>query len=348
MYLIFLDTATWIWIVFMDNCSRISMTRFVCSLVISYFCFEARLRPSAFSSNLKEALHLQVGGMNGKMRPQSFVIETKNARRQRLRVRRLKYTCQAKKIQVQITGGSGQKHASEDCKTLELKEREKDVGSSMEILSVSFSASKNDVVLSSGSVTGSDEGGEKRSGEGSEERGGCGIVSVKGMRKEMEDAVTAEVGFGKFDFYGVYDGHGGPDVAGACRERMHEVVAEAVEKEGTKGDAIDWETVMEGCFEKMDGEVSDIAAARTVGATAVVALVTEEQVVVANCGDSRAVLSRGGVALALSNDHKPDRVDELKRIEAAGGRVINWNGSRVLGVLATSRSIGDNNKTLSH
>ncbi|KAJ0043295.1 hypothetical protein Pint_17695 [Pistacia integerrima] len=38
---------------------------------------------------------------------------------------------------------------------------------------------------------------------------------------------------------------------------------------------------------------------------------------------------------------KPDRPDELQRVEAAGGRVINWNGHRILGVLATSRSIGD-------
>ncbi|CAM8937485.1 unnamed protein product [Rhodiola kirilowii] len=38
---------------------------------------------------------------------------------------------------------------------------------------------------------------------------------------------------------------------------------------------------------------------------------------------------------------QPDRPDELDRVEAAGGRVINWNGFRVLGVLATSRSIGD-------
>ncbi|KAF9612103.1 hypothetical protein IFM89_038082 [Coptis chinensis] len=37
----------------------------------------------------------------------------------------------------------------------------------------------------------------------------------------------------------------------------------------------------------------------------------------------------------------PDRPDEIDRVEAAGGRVINWNGYRVLGVLATSRSIGD-------
>ncbi|KAM2921631.1 hypothetical protein COP2_043346 [Malus domestica] len=285
--------------------------------------------------------------MNEKMRRKSYVIEAKNARRQRLGVRRLKYTCHTKNIQVKITGDDDQKHAPEDPKSLELKKQEEDVGTSMEMLSVSFSESENEVVLSSGSVAGSDKGGGKRGSEGLGARGGYGVVSLKGMRKEMEDAVRVEVGFGKFDFYGVYDGHGGPDVAGACRERMHEVVAEAVEMEGIKGknddkgDAIDWETVMEECFGKIDGEVSDIAAARMIGATAVVAVVAEEQVVVANCGDSRAVLSRGGVALALSNDHKPDRVDELKRIEAAGGRVITWNGNRVLGVLATSRSIGD-------
>lgn len=37
---------------------------------------------------------------------------------------------------------------------------------------------------------------------------------------------------------------------------------------------------------------------------------------------------------------QPDRSDERERVEAAGGRVINWHGSRVLGVLGTSRSIG--------
>ena len=37
---------------------------------------------------------------------------------------------------------------------------------------------------------------------------------------------------------------------------------------------------------------------------------------------------------------QPDRADEMERVEAAGGRILNWNGSRVLGVLATSRSIG--------
>lgn len=41
-----------------------------------------------------------------------------------------------------------------------------------------------------------------------------------------------------------------------------------------------------------------------VGSTAVVAVVTPDKIVVANCGDSRAVLCRNGKAVPLSNDHK--------------------------------------------
>ncbi|PPR95925.1 hypothetical protein GOBAR_AA24738 [Gossypium barbadense] len=150
----------------------------------------------------------------------------------------------------------------------------------------------------------------------------------------------------KFDFYGVYDGHGGSGVAEECKERLHKVlVEEIVVEEG--GNGIDWGRTMKRSFEKMDEEVSrGRLGEEMVGSTAVVAVVGNGKVVVANCGDSRAVLSRGGVAVALSFDHKvpfakPERPDELERVEAAGGRVINWNGHRVLGVLATSRSIGD-------
>ena len=77
------------------------------------------------------------------------------------------------------------------------------------------------------------------------------------------------------------------------------------------------------------------------GSTAVVAVVTSEYIIVANCGDSRAVLCRGGRAIPLSCDHKPDRPDELARIEAAGGRVVFVNGARVEGILAMSRAIGN-------
>lgn len=63
------------------------------------------------------------------------------------------------------------------------------------------------------------------------------------------------------------------------------------------------------------------------------------QVVVANVGDSRAVLSRGGRPVDLSTEHRvwgktPTVQAEIKRIEGVGGWV---DDGRVCGVLAVSR-----------
>lgn len=136
-----------------------------------------------------------------------------------------------------------------------------------------------------------------------------GTLSTIGRRREMEDAVAVEVGFVKrgrksFDFFGVYDGHGGWCVAHACSEMLHKLLARIVEEERGE-EVIAWEKVMAAAFTEMDCEVNKSGAAvATTGSTAVVAVVGEEHVVVANCGDSRAVLSRGGVAVQLSDDHK--------------------------------------------
>lgn len=139
------------------------------------------------------------------------------------------------------------------------------------------------------------------------EFGSHGSISVIGRRKEMEDAVAAEVGFltkgcKRYDFFGVYDGHGGSRVAQACRHWLHKFVAKRVEEEGEE---INWKEVMVAGFKEMDDEVNKNGkAVAAMGSTATVAVVGEEAVVVANCGDSRAVLSRGGVAIPLSIDHK--------------------------------------------
>ncbi|KAL8522583.1 hypothetical protein ACS0TY_012654 [Phlomoides rotata] len=205
-----------------------------------------------------------------------------------------------------------------------------------------------------------------------------GSVSICGHRPEMEDAVMAAPNFMKIPirlfigdcgidgisqslsqltshFYGVYDGHGGPQVANYCRDRIHLALEEVLKNcnnemaNGSSGDArqVQWEKVFTDCFLKVDDEVGgkttmDVPLApETVGSTAVVAVVSSSHIIVANCGDSRAVLYRGKEAIPLSVDHKPNREDEYARIEASGGKVISWNGHRVFGVLAMSRSIGD-------
>lgn len=184
---------------------------------------------------------------------------------------------------------------------------------------------------------------------------GNGGVSVCGRRREMEDAMTILPSFadaGRLHFFGVYDGHGGPHAALRCRERLHRILTVELMAEQLDTATIEeaqWQRAMVSAFSRMDDEVSglcsdhdnDAKVPETVGSTAVVAVVGADQIVVANCGDSRVVLSRRGEAIPLSIDHKPDRADEMARIEAGGGRVIFWNGYRVMGVLATSRSIGD-------
>ncbi|EOY27174.1 Phosphatase 2C 16 isoform 2, partial [Theobroma cacao] len=218
-----------------------------------------------------------------------------------------------------------------------------------------------------------------------------GSVSIVGKRTEMEDAVAAVPRFIKIPikmligdrvidgisqsltdltghFFGVYDGHGGSQVANYCRDRIHVALAEEIGSikgnlcDGTSMESrqVRWEKTFTSCFLKVDDEIggnvnrgmiggdedaSDASfepvAPETVGSTAVVALVCSSHIVVANCGDSRAVLCRGKEAMALSIDHKPNRDDEYARIEASGGKVIQWKGHRVFGVLAMSRSIGD-------
>jgi protein phosphatase 2C len=135
----------------------------------------------------------------------------------------------------------------------------------------------------------------------------------------MEDAVAIVPGFSGevsgagYDFYAVYDGHGGSRVAHICRDRMHLVLAEEVAKRKFGGcENLIWEEVFTESFRRVDAEVSLSSGFMqmvdgTVGSTAVVAVVEPSRIVVANCGDSRAVLSRAGKVLTLSCDHKVKR-----------------------------------------
>lgn len=102
-----------------------------------------------------------------------------------------------------------------------------------------------------------------------------------------------------------------------CKHRMHEIVNEEIEQ--STEEQIQWKETMERSFTRMDREVQEFSGGvraskcrcelqtpqcDAVGSTAVVAIVTPNKIVVSNCGDSRAILCRKGVAIPLSSDHK--------------------------------------------
>ncbi|EFJ44479.1 hypothetical protein VOLCADRAFT_121292 [Volvox carteri f. nagariensis] len=160
-------------------------------------------------------------------------------------------------------------------------------------------------------------------------------------------------------FFAVYDGHGGPDVAKHCAKSLHEhlkaVVGASVKSDGTSisgpqapapapapnGPSETGEPAAAGeqqPAEVWPAQLAQNRSAHEVGTTAVVSLVTAQTLWIGNCGDSRALLCREREAVALSLDHKATRVDEVSRVEQAGGYVW-WD--RVMGELAVSRAIGD-------
>lgn len=210
----------------------------------------------------------------------------------------------------------------------------------------------------------------KESGDGAAESKGLvwGHSCMQGWRIQMEDAhfaLQALEGEGWADTaaFAVMDGHGGKEVALFCEQRLPEEIAK-----GQSGDA---HSALIDAFHRMDEMLNDeeqsgdalrsLSGNRSlvhlgsrpsavnpdwVGCTCVVCLVRSDVIIVANAGDSRAVLSRSRLAVPLSEDHKPNLPTEHDRIHRAGGSVERRQVGpivqfRVNGNLNLSRSIGD-------
>ncbi|KAJ8446186.1 hypothetical protein Cgig2_015957 [Carnegiea gigantea] len=173
-----------------------------------------------------------------------------------------------------------------------------------------------------------------------EERDGFYSVYCKrGRRAALEDRFSAMLdvqGDPKQAFFGVFDGHGGAKAAEYAANNIDKnVMAEVV-----KRDEENLKQAVKVGYLKTDSDFleKDLHG----GSCCVTALITRGNLVVSNAGDCRAVMSRGGVAEALTTDHRPSRQDEKDRIEATGGFVDCYNGIwRIQGSLAVSRGIGD-------
>eukprot|EP00358_Blepharisma_japonicum_P006536 CAMPEP_0202943876 /NCGR_PEP_ID=MMETSP1395-20130829/4482_1 /ASSEMBLY_ACC=CAM_ASM_000871 /TAXON_ID=5961 /ORGANISM="Blepharisma japonicum, Strain Stock R1072" /LENGTH=268 /DNA_ID=CAMNT_0049641917 /DNA_START=54 /DNA_END=857 /DNA_ORIENTATION=+ len=172
----------------------------------------------------------------------------------------------------------------------------------------------------------------------------------------MEDAKITNLTFDtSSEIFGVYDGHGGSEVAEfVTRHLCQELLNNASYRQGRIDIALqetylrldELQNTQDGIKElirisKKLPEGSPVNPDELIvqaGCTAVTALIKGNQLYVANAGDSRCVLCRDGVAIDLSIDHKPDLPEEKNRIYRADGMVED---GRVMGNLNLSRSIGD-------
>eukprot|EP00884_Botryococcus_braunii_P000320 jgi/Botrbrau1/10289/Bobra.0120s0011.1 len=189
-----------------------------------------------------------------------------------------------------------------------------------------------------------------------------GVSIEQGPRDTMEDFVTivpkARCGF---LFAGVFDGHGGTVAAEYLSVNLYWVFSESLDEDeygkerpvseldGRLRCPTHFTPVLADAFQGTDQALlkwlnENVTGDDTLaGSTATVALVRRDKIVVANVGDSRAVLCRNGSAVDLSTEHRVygrgETVEkETERVESVGG----WVGDgRVCDVLGVSRAFGD-------
>ena len=179
-----------------------------------------------------------------------------------------------------------------------------------------------------------------------------GLSSMQGWRVEMEDAHCAMIGLPQglkdWSFFAVFDGHAGAGVSAYCAKRLLEAILSNPDFYDSK-DPLRTEPTLESVrsgiktgFLRLDEQIRDLPDTTSgkdkSGSTAVCAMVSPQHVFIANCGDSRGVLSRDGTVAFATYDHKPNNPIEKERIQNAGGSVMI---QRVNGSLAVSRALGD-------
>ncbi|GMI88904.1 hypothetical protein like AT2G30020 [Hibiscus trionum] len=169
---------------------------------------------------------------------------------------------------------------------------------------------------------------------------GYSVYCKRGRREVMEDRFSASVEFqedSKQAFFGVFDGHGGAKAAEFASQKLEKNIVDEVVR---RRDVSKVKEAVKQGYLKTDAEFlkADVSG----GTCCVTALIRNGNLIVSNAGDCRAVMSRGGVAEALTSDHRPSREDERNRIETSGGYVDLCRGAwRIQGCLAVSRGIGD-------
>ncbi|KAL4572623.1 hypothetical protein LXL04_019403 [Taraxacum kok-saghyz] len=134
-------------------------------------------------------------------------------------------------------------------------------------------------------------------------------------------------------FYGVFDGHGGVDAASFTKRNILEFILE----DSSFPKAV--KIAVKNAFAKVDHALADTRSLdNSSGTTALTALILGRNMLIANAGDSRAVLGKRGRAIELSTDHKPSCSSEKQRIEKLGGVIYD---GYLNGQLSVARALGD-------
>jgi serine/threonine protein phosphatase PrpC len=191
------------------------------------------------------------------------------------------------------------------------------------------------------------------------------FYSAQGLRETNEDAelmmvnmtirgdkVTAtKPEYAPVNAFVICDGHGGSEISEFVAPLLLNYLMAPDNEYPLEDDHI--EAIYDRIHKKIKREMNDIALECGTTALAVVHYVNEtdgrDYLQIFNTGDCRAVVSRKGIAIPLTKDHKPSWPDEARRICQVNEQVENpqeiiyeYGDWRVNG-LSVTRAFGDLN-----
>lgn len=150
-----------------------------------------------------------------------------------------------------------------------------------------------------------------------------------------------------FNYFAVYDGHGGSAISKYIKERLSRYFMENKRDYDIRRKSAN--QYIYSVYEGMQNKIQDSTIrARGCGSTALVVIQHGKNNVhnllkVINLGDCRAVLCDcNNRAIALTKDHKPMAFDEFRRITNLGGNITQDRGDDPrINNLSVSRAFGD-------
>ena len=164
------------------------------------------------------------------------------------------------------------------------------------------------------------------------------VLSDTGTRSNLEDRYSLYLNNKKgLIFGGVYDGHGGVDVA----ENASRIIPKEVIMNARSG--VNIKDAFKNAFKAASSEGRHLH----IGSTALAFLITGEKLFVANAGDCRMLLLNNKKDIQLTTDHRVTNKDEFNRLKAAGATIkdnrvfcgeIGINISRALGNLSMKKA----------
>lgn len=175
------------------------------------------------------------------------------------------------------------------------------------------------------------------------------FVSLKGERTTNEDKhnillnINDDKNTANVNLYGVYDGHGGKFVSNYLSNNIAQYFIKSNVTYPLNKNYVNkiYDIIENNLKTKYYKQAAEC------GSTCLLVCHYKENekdyLNIMNTGDSRCVLCRNNIGIALTKDHKPNWIDERCRINKLGGNITRDGSVYRINDLSVSRAFGDIN-----